>query len=1053
MPGRFQSTLIVLLTLCGVYLPYAYAVRALVGSPDVLPPPPPGEYPLPPVRPPDESSRVAREHLADYPWAAEANMQLRDPNRLYYYTETWTQSEDKRSVEFEPLALVSFSEDSDEPVIIVADSAVLMFASGVELGKSKVARIIGGTLRDDVLIQGPDNLEIRGRNFTFSESSARLWSDHPAEFKWMQNSGRADRVQVDLEVEDSAAGNQPLAITHVREIHLIRNVEMNLQLEQKDGTLTPLDVSCAGRFRCQLLGGPEDPSAETIGSFEDDVVVVRTVSPGVTDRLSCEALDLYLRKANEASTPTITAASASVNREGSVGSLFGAEEQDLQLRRMVASGELILLESASDRLVARIGVREGVPPIATSIDYQFDQKRAVLNKFNPEVLQTTRPENLPRVLITQPDVRIDCLQVDLHHDSQNELKEIICRGDGKLISWQPLDGERAGRPAGPQAIPVPALTAAWRKQLRQYKDRATGHDVIDLTGDAVVRMPQDRAGISADYIKVWTDPLQRPAPNSGKSSGSPQPHRILAYDNVTLVSPEMQGRMAELQIWFEDAPPLPESATDSRILRTTSLRIPADATSRSQENPARHDQQGIFQVVDAVVLDTPGALMLPATKPDEPAGIAPARLPDDVETPRDPVLVSTMLARIRMLRRGPDVDPEVAEVWTEGNVHITQRDELGRTAVLQGDRLHLVNRSGTDQIVHMFGQPASINNPQMNLSGEEIFLDRNQNLLWVDGRGTMTVPVDKDFEGKPLDEPTEMTISWLKQMAFDGLEAKFHGRVHARQLDNVLSCQRMEVTLVEPMSFQELDDRSAESPPPKVASIGCWNEVEVSSQETENGSLKSVSRARFNAFALNNETGRVQATGPGVLATWTRGRGKRAGLAPRGNARANSGSTAESTGWEYTRIAFVQDMMGQVQSRSALFRGQVNVIYGPVSESLEKIDIEKLPKDGGVMSCQQLEFSQPDNAVDDSESESIMLLATGNARLEGQTFHALADEISYDESKGLYMLKSFGDRESMLWREPQAGGERSAVVTRTIRFNPSLNSFGLDSARRVQGLQ
>jgi len=142
-----------------------------------------------------------------------------------------------------------------------------------------------------------------------------------------------------------------------------------------------------------------------------------------------------------------------------------------------------------------------------------------------------------------------------------------------------------------------------------------------------------------------------------------------------------------------------------------------------------------------------------------------------------------------------------------------------------------------------------------------------------------------------------------------------------------------------------------------------------------------------------------------------------------------------------------------VQSRSALFRGQVNVIYGPVSESLEKIDIEKLPKDGGVMSCQQLEFSQPDNAVDDSESESIMLLATGNARLEGQTFHALADEISYDESKGLYMLKSFGDRESMLWREPQAGGERSAVVTRTIRFNPSLNSFGLDSARRVQGLQ
>ena len=65
------------------------------------------------------------------------------------------------------------------------------------------------------------------------------------------------------------------------------------------------------------------------------------------------------------------------------------------------------------------------------------------------------------------------------------------------------------------------------------------------------------------------------------------------------------------------------------------------------------------------------------------------------------------------------------------------------------------------------------------------------------------------------------------------------------------------------------------------------------------------------------------------------------------------------------------------------------------------------------------------------EAPSITLLATGSARLEGQTFHALADEISYDESKGLYMLKSFGDRESMLWREAQPGGERTAVVTRT----------------------
>lgn len=1047
MPRRLIRTLLVLLTLGGLYLPYAFAVRVLVdtGREDVRPPVGNSDPRIPDepreALPPDESRRIAVEHLADHPWAAEANMQLRDPGRLFYYTESWEQSEDRKAITFTPLAIVSFGNDQTEPLTIVADSAVLQFAEPVELGESKVSRIVGGTLKDNVLIQGPDNLKLKGRHFTFSEAGPSLWSDLPVQISWGQSSGRADRVQVDLAaVKAPHSSQQPLAISHVREIHLIQNVVMNLQVEQAKGPAVPLDIKCDGRFRCQLLGGADDPASRTIGSFEENVQVVRTISPGVQDRLTCRKLDLYISRKTGAATAVASATPASVDSN----SLFDGAD-DFQLQRMVASGDLIIMESAKDDLVARIGVPAGAEAIPTSIDYEFEKQRVVLNKFDPALLRTTRPDRLPRVLITQPKVRMNCLQVELRHDDQNELREVFCHGDGKLTSWEELKPREGRRPS---SIPVPVLTAEWTKQLRRYSDQATGHDVIDLSGDAVVRMPQERSGVSADYIKVWLDPLERPDPK-GKTKSEPRPHRILALDNVTLISPEMQGRMAELQIWFEDVGT--GAAESRRMLQPVSLRVPTGTES------------GQFQVTDAL--------------PE--AGSAPAPLPDDLEKPKDPVLVSARLARIRMIRLGPDVDPEVAEVWTEGDVYITQRDDLGRTSVLQGDRLHVVNRSETDQVVHMFGQPASVSDPKMNLSGEEIMLDRAQNLVWVDGRGTMSLPIDRDFDGKLLPVPTQLTISWLEQMMFDGLSAQFVGSVHARQkneeftdddielrqnvepadreptveTDNVLSCQQMKVTMESPVSFEKLGDSSNDDAPPEIAGIVCDNDVEVSSHQMENGGLKSVSRAKFVRFAIDNRTGRVEAVGPGVLATWTRGKGKRARLAPLGSARANSASRAESSGWEYTRIGFVRDMIGQMQNRTARFRGQVTVVYGPVSEPLEKIDIEKLPKDGGVMSCRELEFSQLEERFDGSKSRSITLLATGNARLEGQTFHALADEISYDESKGLYMLKSLGNRESMLWRESQPGGDRTAVVTRTIRFNPSLNSFGLDNARRLQGIQ
>jgi len=74
------------------------------------------------------------------------------------------------------------------------------------------------------------------------------------------------------------------------------------------------------------------------------------------------------------------------------------------------------------------------------------------------------------------------------------------------------------------------------------------------------------------------------------------------------------------------------------------------------------------------------------------------------------------------------------------------------------------------------------------------------------------------------------------------------------------------------------------------------------------------------------------------------------------------------------------------------------------------------------------------------------VLGSGNAELEGRSFHARADTISFDESKGLYVLRSFGNGKATIWRQKQAGGEFSRADAQWMEFVPSRNQLKLDQS-------
>ena len=996
MPDRFRLTVAVTLFLSGAYFVYGLGIDQLLGedrsqlTPHTRPEQPQLEL--------DDAGLVARRYLREHTWVEQSGIQLRDGKRLFYFSQSWTETENKREVRFEPLAIVWFSKKQKEPLTIVAESALVTFESDVDLANPEPGRIVGGELTGKVSIRGPKQLRIDGRHFIFSEKAASIWSDDAVSFGYADRnngksqtaSGTADQgIQIDLDVETAPSSDQPIAVGAIREIHLRRRVEIDFEFEQA-GRTVPLGVSCNGRFSLAMTDPAIDPAEPMIATFEDDVLVRRLWPDNQPDTLTCDTLRLFLNRVSPFDKPDQPISDSTA--ESPLGS-------DIQLRWMRATGQRVVLRSPKEELTA----------VVSRLDYDPAARRIILNDTQSSAVdgQARRQKliRLPRVDATIGDSRLQCEQIELLHDEEDDIREVLCSGQGILAHREVND--KAEKPVGGSTPLRTVLTAQWQRQLRIYPDPKSGLDIIDFSGGAVLRVPDEKASVSAEFIKVWVDELKSLQQKKGEPD--PLPHRMLAQNGVTLESPQMSGKTQTLQIWFEQAP----ARIDAAGLGAIAAGQDSRKTTLGDDNSSKTEKETA-----------------------------------------EPVNVTSDLIRVRMIRHGKEADPELAEVWSEGNVEITsRREDESELTVLKGEKLHLRNRaeSETGQVIHIYGSPARIVDPSLNLTGNEIFLDRERNLVWVDGEGTLAMPVDRDFDGKLLDKPATLEIGWNEQMAFDGLVATIVGRVSASVLQSSMRCQQMDVTMTDRILFQKQEKKEAFRP--EIETVVCRYRVEVESHRVEDGNLNEVVRARFAAFAIQQTTGRAEGRGPGFVKMWRRGRGKRAALAPSVTGKANQGASTESTGWEYTRIDFANEMIGHQDARSMKFLGQVQVVYGPVNEPLEIVDLESLPKDGGAIYCDLLDFTQRQFETAGRKDETIELLAQGNARLEGKSFFAQAYEISFDETKGLYTLRSQGDQQAMLWRQDRPGGKRIPVVAKTFRFIPSQNYVDFNNASLVQGIQ
>jgi hypothetical protein len=1038
----------------------------------------------------DSTSRPAVSHeeasrfLAAHAWAAEARYVWTDRHAVF--AEEMDFREDAREIELRPFALLLRQGNGlgEDPITVVCESARLKFAGDDDAGpfdrsNPKLGRVIAAVLSGEVIVRGSSGLAINTRDVYFSEASLRVWSDQPLTFAFGKNHGSAHGLELDLIQQRTAPGRDKPAVEGIRTVRLRRNVDMILTRVAKspERVIAPeiaADSGSPAGASIVLAGGQVDGgvpsksetahvtsagsfefSLETyVASYQDRVHVERVIDVGSPEHLACDLLRVLFEPAGTATSGSPGApAVAAAPRDSSLAPDFGS----LTFRRLRAEGKHVTLTADERQFLAEMH----------HLDYDAHSREVTM--FDTADVKVFQGPN-----------ELRCPEIALVHAESGEIGRLVCRGPGWLES----------RRAGSRSL---EFAAEWTKELRRTPDAESKLDLLEFEGNAKLRQP-GRMMLSGELIKAWITPgrggaIAREAdlPTRSDPTETARVERVVALRKVELSSPQLTGTTERLEIDIEEGEtskrPAPDVGEQSPRLSRDRLMVsiwPEARTARVAA-PQRRQPSGLMQVAAerGGPAKTPGmrsavagGTVSSATAPQRgkaiktsAAGAAgvPVRSTTTSRPNRQPMGMAADVIRVRVVRsldaRGAD-QYDVAEVWNDGHVFIQQaRGDESPPLVSRGDKLHLRNLSETEQIVRIDGNPATIEDRGLKIEGREVHLDRAKNLAWVEGSGRLRLRVSRSPDGQPVASPLPLNVTWQEKMTFDGDVAKFFANVEATQRDDRsrsrMKCQEMHAIFSRHVSFTEDQSDAAE---PEVQRVVCLENVDFENEEVERDRVIGVRRGHVWELALEPATGVTAAQGPGHLMFWTRGRGNRAGLTPSATVRANQSLSADSSEWEFVRIDFAGRMDGNTRDQFTTFRDRVRIVYGPVARPGDVVDRDALPRHGGKLDCNLLEVTQTPSTS--AQRGALQLRGSGNARLEGRSdrtgdavFSARADNISFDQSKGLYTIWSQGRNQATVWREAHLGGSRLCSPGQRIEFNPALNQLRVDKGTGVFGVE
>ncbi len=572
-----------------------------------------------------------------------------------------------------------------------------------------------------------------------------------------------------------------------------------------------------------------------------------------------------------------------------------------------------------------------------------------------------------------------------------------------------------------------------RLQMEPFDDQ----HLATLSGG--VRLEYAGVGtLTAERIDLWL--FELPA-GPDREKLEVVPDRMLVQNQVKINAPEVSGTMNELQIWFEQRPDTSPVASSQGPLGSNS--------PGGSEVPSPSPMAGPFQ---------PRAAGEPIERRYHVRGD---------------------LVQARFLVR--DEKAELAELMLENEVELDEIPLIPSSGNeqpmhVEGDRIQVFEAHDTTRTkISVIGRAAEFRGRGVMLSGTNINVDAGTNRLWIDGAGAMKLPLDRDLEGKPLQHPDEVTITWQKEMDFvDGIRAQFEEKVEARTRDQLLRTAILEVQFLDRIDFRSV--RSNSRPKAELAQIACRGGVFMEGRTYEaisvqpgpggNGLMHPVnlpadagmrppqqeSWEEFVALELtiNRRTGDIFAQGPGRITTIQRKSGelfptRQVQVQPAAESRANGNKLA------YLHVEFPQVMTGNIELGEVTFAEHVRCVYEEVVSWQARLDVhdpDSLSASGVLLTADRLTVAEAPGPAEGAKS--IELQALGNVTAENASFTARADRMTYSQAKDWLILVGNGYAPAELSFQEYLGATPRSHSATEIHFRPETKEVKIVDGRSLQ---
>ncbi len=938
------------------------------------------------------------------------------------------------SVKLVPCSVVLFmdgnassnqSGDSERAIVLRApQGAIMTFDTPFSLRQPRMRRIVAAKLLGPISVRGNTrrgqdavDLEINTRDIVMRNDE--LWTPHDVRFRWGTHRGTGKELRVKLQPPTNPAEGRATLSGMAGKIHsleLSRQVSLHLEMENE----SPLPTEqTPGRKKSTLRIKSRGPLRvdfeQELATFEEQVDIFQDHPNGNPDHLQCELLKIEFEP--EAS-PTADRASDSTLFPGGT---------KLLARSIEAIGDPVLFRAP----------RNSVHTRCQQLYYDLATKEIRLSAS--PYLEIRQRESL---------VRAPRIQYRLTDDGT--LGPLLAEGPGLLQTQVGNDSQEP-------------LEVTWQRQLRVQRDGQW--QLLSLLGGMGLTH-QDETTITAEELWMWMKEL--PAQNPGERSRLLPDHLLARAKVVKQTDSGVEGSLQALHTRQPNSPRMPASL----------VKI------RSPEFDARVKQlEAWFQHLPPATNAAPKTAATGAKPGQTNFGNAPPSGPPAVGSPngnppRDRYMVSGELARLHVEVAGGRFQDVDISIERKASLEQTMSaDPSQPPLIIRGDTLAMQNAMQGPRSGWVQGQAAHFESHGLKIDSGNIHVDEAANKVWVEGPGTMEMPLPAErsapygmgntvakqpaVNGLP---PRQAKIQWQQSMDFDGRLARFHGDVVGTTDRQLLRAARVEAFLEHQIRFQRLRDNP---PRPRLESVHCYRDtvgkphvnpgdpvtrhIFLENRQFKELQLVSLDRLQCAEAHLNMISGDLDLIGEGTLTTVQRQQSSDTShplaFARRGTSGRPSTTGRAKSSLVSLRVDFMRQGQGNIHRREMTLTDLVEMAYGPVATWEDDLAFSENDDFGPhdiALSCNELQVYQLPNT-----DGSLEIEAREVRRIEGEQFTAWADRITFSQAKELLILEGNGRSDVEFWHQEYIGGNTNKSAARRIQYSIATGKVDINDIRTL----